>query len=97
MFSLAKAIEIILSLCCNYSLNIGIIKLLNVYNLNCIIHMGYHLFGVLRCILQQMCSCTTADFSKSCMNRSEVKIEVLAATGQEGQCKIRALTFEWTY
>lgn len=57
--------------------------------------MGYHLFGVLRCVLHQTCSCTnTADFSKSCMDRPEVKIKILPATGGKGQCKIRTLTFE---
>lgn len=57
--------------------------------------MGYHLFGVLRCVLHQMCSCAnTADFSKSCMDRPEVKIKILPATGGKGQCKIRTLTFE---
>lgn len=70
-------------------------KLFNVYNLNCTIYMGYDLFGVLRHMLYQMCSCTnTADFNKSCMDGLEVKIKVLLATGGKGKCKIRTLTFE---
>lgn len=72
-------------------------KLFNVYNLNCTIYMGYH-FGVLRYVLHQMCSCTnTAEFSKNCMDRPEVKIKVLFATWGKGQCKIRILTFEKMY